>query len=318
MQRARPALSIVTTLFRSEATLAAFCTRAGAAAAALVGDDYEIVVVNDGSPDGSLDLAIALHRRDTHLRIVDLSRNFGHHKAMMTGLEHARGALVLLIDCDLEEAPELLAAFHARLDETGADVVYGVQTERKGGWFERLTGRVYFQLFNLLSAHKLPVNLVTVRLMTRRYVDSLLAHRERTMMIAGLWVITGYRQEPFQVSKGARPRSSYTLRRKISVFVDSVTSFTDRPLVVIFYLGTAIVLAASAAALWLVYRKIVHGVTVLGYPSLIVSIWLLGGLTIFCVGLIGIYLSKVFIEAKHRPYTIVRDLYEHADPVERG
>jgi putative glycosyltransferase len=310
MQAPRPALSIVATLYRSEATLAEFHARATAAARAAAGDDYEVVLVNDGSPDRSLEIAIALHEQDPHVRVVDLSRNFGHHKAMMTGLEYARGALVFLIDCDLEEAPELLAEFDAERRKTGADVVYGVQTARKGGLFERLSGWLFFTLFNLLSRDRLPVNLLTVRLMTRRYVDSLVAHRERAMMMAGLFVITGYRQEPLAVTKGSKPHSSYTFARKIAMFVDSVTSFSDRPLVYIFYLGSFIVLTATAAAIWLVHRKIWHGVPVAGYPSLIVSIWMLGGLTIFCIGLVGIYLSKVFIEAKQRPYTIVRATYE--------
>ena len=306
----RPALSIVATLYRSEQTIAEFCERARAAAAAAAGDDYEIVLVNDGSPDASLEIALSLHERDAHIRIVDLSRNFGHHKAMMTGLEHARGALVFLIDCDLEEDPALLASFQARLRETRADVVYGVQAARKGGWFERISGYVYFRIFNLLSADPLPVNVITVRLMTRRYVESLLLHRERALMIAAIAVITGYRQEPMVVAKRSRGETTYTLRRKIALFVDAITSFSDRPLVAIFYIGSFIVVAASLAALRLIYRKLVHGISVVGWPSLIVSIWLLGGLTIFCVGLLGIYLSRVFIETKQRPYTIVRAVYE--------
>jgi putative glycosyltransferase len=306
----RPALSIVSTLYRSQATLAEFWERASAAARRIAGDDYEIVLVNDGTPDGSLEVALSLYERDPHVRVVDLSRNFGHHKAMMTGLEHARGALVFLIDCDLEEAPELIEAFHARLRESGADVVYGVQTARKGGWFERVAGHLFFRLFNLLSPHPLPVNVLTVRLMTRRYVDSLVAHRERAILIAGLWVITGYRQEAMPVAKGSRRRSSYTFAHKVAIFVDSVTSFSDRPLVAIFYLGSLIVVTATGGVLHLVYRKLVHGISVVGWPSLIVSVWLLGGLTIFSIGLLGIYLSKIFIETKQRPYTIVRALYE--------
>ena len=306
----RPALSIVATMYRSEATIVEFCERARAAAAAVAGDDYEIVLVNDGSPDRSLDLAVSLHEGDAHIRIVDLSRNFGHHKAMMTGLEHARGALVFLIDSDLEEAPELLASFHARLRDTGADVVYGVQASRKGGWFERLSGYVWFKIFNLLSADPLPVNVITVRIMTRRYVESLLLHRERALMIAAIAVITGYRQEPMVVAKRSRGETTYTLRRKVALFVDAITSFSDRPLVAIFYIGSFIVVTASLAALRMIYRKLAHGISVVGWPSLIVSIWLLGGLTIFCIGLLGIYLSRVFIETKQRPYTIVRAVYE--------
>jgi putative glycosyltransferase len=314
MQTARPALSIVTTLYRSEATVAEFYARARAMATQIAGEDFEIVFVNDGTPDGSLALALGLYERDPRVRVIDLARNFGHHRAMMTGLAHARGELVFLIDSDLEEAPELLPQFHATLREGGGavDVVYGVQRARKGSWVERVSGAVFFRVFNLLSPDPLPVNVMTVRLMTRRYVESLVAHQERETIIAGLWVLTGYGQVAVPVVKGSRPTSSYSLVGRVTNFVNAVTSFSDRPLVLIFYIGTLICAAASAAAFYLIVRKLFFDIHLAGYPSLIVSIWLLGGLTIFCVGLIGIYLSKVFIETKQRPYTIVRHHYDRA------
>lgn len=315
MQTDRRALSIVTTLYRSEATVEEFYARVRAAAQAIT-DDFEIVFVNDGTPDGSLALALALYERDPRVRVIDLSRNFGHHKAMMTGLAHARGDLVFLIDSDLEEAPELLGEFHATLRDRGGavDVVYGVQRERKGGLVERISGQVFFRVFNLLSADPLPVNVLTVRLMTRRYVESLVGHQERETIIAGLWVLTGYAQIAMPVVKGSRRASSYGLIARATHFVNAVTSFSDRPLVMIFYIGTLICVLASAAAVYLIVRKLFFSVGMAGYPSLIVSIWLLGGLTIFCVGLIGIYLSKVFIETKQRPYAIIREHYQRAAP----
>ena len=154
------------------------------------------MLVNDGSPDDSLERAVALHERDPRVRVIDLSRNFGHHKAMMTGLAHARGDLVWLLDSDLEEDPELLQPFHQTLSESQADVVYGVQSERKGGAVERLSGAVFFLAFNLLSEQPIPRNVVTARLMTGRYVRSLVAHEERGTMIAGLWAATGPNRSP--------------------------------------------------------------------------------------------------------------------------
>ena len=315
-------LSIVTTLYQSVETLKEFYARIRPEAEKFTGD-YEIILVNDGSPDDSLDVALALYRGDPHIRVIDLSRNFGHHKAMMTGLAHARGDLVFLIDCDLEEKPELLGEFHRKLRETGADVVYGIQEKRKGGWFERTSGRLFFWLFNSLSNVPLPSNVVTVRLMTRRYVESLISHRERETIIAGLWAMTGYRQLPIAIDKGSGGRSTYSLLGKVTTFINAVTSFSDRPLVFIFYLGSVIVFVATIAALRLIVRQIFYGINVVGWPSLIVSIWLLGGLTIFCLGLIAIYLSKVFIETKNRPYTIIRQLYEQTtgggeDPEREG
>src|SRR2546423_14881661 len=140
-------LSIVTTLYKSAPYIQEFYARVTRAAAALT-QDYELLFVNDGSPDDACEQAIALHRRDVHVRVLDLSRNFGHHKAMMTGLQHARGDLVFLLDVDLEEQPEWVGQFQQVMRETGADVVYGVQARRKGGPIERLSGTIFYKGFN--------------------------------------------------------------------------------------------------------------------------------------------------------------------------
>jgi putative glycosyltransferase len=302
-------LSIVSTLYRSAAHLEEFHRRISAVASTLT-DDFEVIFVNDGSPDASLDVAVSLFRRDPRVTVVDLARNFGHHKAMMTGLATARGELVFLIDSDLEEEPELLTLFHETLHRTGADVVYGVQSERRGGVIERVGGWMFFKIFNALSSWPIARNLVTVRLMTRQYVSALVAHRERETMIAGLWAITGFNQLALPIKKHSRSPSTYGLGHKIAILVNSITSFSDRPLVLIFYLGSIIVMLASLAAAYLVVRRLFFGQYLAGWPSLIVSVWLLGGLTIFCIGIIGMYLSKVFLETKQRPYTIIRHTYE--------
>jgi putative glycosyltransferase len=314
-------LSIVTTLFRSGPYLNEFYARATRAASALT-SDYELVLVNDGSPDDSLSVALALFERDERVKVIDLARNFGHHKAMMTGLAQAQGDLVFLIDSDLEEEPELLQEFVQAMqlsvaDPAGAgaigevtDVVYGVQRRRRGRLFERWSGRAFFRIYNVLSDCPVPENLVTVRLMTRRYVAALVAHRERETMIAGLWAMTGFRQIPLEVTKHAASATTYGLGRKIAVLVNSITSFSSRPLEFIFYIGLVIGAAASGAAGYLVVRRMFFGILLPGWPSLIVSVWLLGGLILASIGIIGIYLSKIFIETKQRPYTIVRAIYE--------
>jgi putative glycosyltransferase len=278
-----------------------------AAAAPLV-PDYELILVDDGSPDRSLEVALAICARDPRVRVIELSRNFGHHRAMMTGLAHARGTLVFLIDCDLEEQPEWLEGFLARLHETGADVVYGVQDARKGSWFERLSGHFFYRVFNLLSDFPVPSNVSTARLMRRSYVRSLVAHRDRELFIAGLWAATGYRQVSMPVTKRSLSPTTYTLRRRLHILLDAVTSFSRRPLVLVFYLGIAIVLISTTAAGYLVWRQLSSGFLP-GWASLIVSVWILGGLTLFSIGLVGIYLSRIFIESKRRPLTIVRKVY---------
>ena len=301
-------LSIVTTLYNSAPYLKEFHDRVCAAAGQIT-DDFEVILVNDGSPDNSLDVALQLYQNNPRVRIVDLSRNFGHHKAMMTGLVHARGELVFLLDSDLEEEPELLQKFYDELNHTGADVVFGVQEKRKGQLFERLSGTLYFKVFNLFSTYPIPTNHITARLMTGAYVAALVGHQEREFVMSGLWALTGFQQVALKVRKHDKGISSYGLRRKISHLVNAITSFSNKPLVLIFYLGCFIVLVSSLAALDLIVRKLLFGTLLEGWASLIVSVWLLGGLTIFCLGVIGIYLSKIFIEVKQRPYTIVKQTY---------
>lgn len=301
-------LSIVTTLYNSAPYLEEFCDRVCAAASQIT-PDFEIILVNDGSPDNSLDLALELYRKDSRVRIVDLSRNFGHHKAIMTGLSHARGDLVFLLDSDLEEEPELLHNFYDEMKRTGADVVFGVQEQRKGKPFERVSGSLYFKVFNLFSTHQIPTNHITARLMTGAYVAALIGHQEREFVLSGLWALTGFQQVPLIVRKHDKGTSSYSLRRKIAHLVNAITSFSNKPLVLIFYLGCFIVLLSSIAATDLIVRKLFFGALLEGWASLVISIWLLGGLTIFCLGVIGIYLAKVFIEVKQRPYTIVKHTY---------
>ena len=300
-------LSIVTALYYSAALVEEFHRRA-TAAARQIADSYEIILVNDGCPDGALDVALLLYERDEHVRIVDLSRNFGQHKAMMTGLACARGDRVFLLDSDLEEAPEFLPLLRAEMERTGADVVYGVRARRYGRWDERITGELFYRLFALLSDHPVPRNVLNARLMTRRYVAQLIEHRDQEVFILGLFAMTGFHQVPLVLEKTAKGKSTYTFRRKIAMFVNSVTSFSNKPLILIFYLGSFISAVAGLLALYLTLRWLF----VRAFRSvapLLVSIWLLGGLMIFCLGVVGIYMSKIFTE-KRRPH-VVRRLYEH-------
>jgi len=311
-------LSIVATLYKSQEVVEEFHRRASACAREAAGDDYEIVFVNDGSPDASLERATALVGKDLHLVVVDLSRNFGHHKAMMTGLAHSRGERVFLVDSDLEEEPEWLAGFARQMDEEGCDVVYGVQQARKGSAFERVSGRWFYRFFQAVTGLALPENLVTARLMSRRYVDALLLHDEREVFMAGLWVTTGFDQRPHAVVKHNTHPSTYTLRRKLSLVVNSITSFSNAPLIGIFYIGVLISLLAGAYTAYLVFHWMFFARPPSGWTSVMASIWLLGGLVISFIGIVGIYLSKIYSETKRRPYTIVRKIHGRGDVVPDG
>ena len=303
-------LSIVSTLYQSAPYITEFYQRASATAVQLVGDDYEIILVNDGSPDESLFLAVELTESDKHIVVVDLSRNFGHHKAMMTGLSYAHGDLVFLLDSDLEEDPEFLTVFARQLESQDCDVVYGVQEQRKGRWFERWSGQWFYYFFKVLTGLSLPENIVTARLMTRSYVDALLLHTEREVFMAGLWLITGFDQRPQIIKKHSASETTYTFRKKMSLLVNSVTSFSNAPLVGIFYIGILISLTAVFYICYLVIQWTNLNKPLSGWTSVMGSVWLLGGMIISFIGVVGIYLSKIFSETKQRPYTIVRKVYE--------
>lgn len=311
-------LSIVTTLYRTEQHIHEFHARLSKVARDLVGDDYELIMVNDGSPDNSLAKAVALAQSDPHLVVVDLSRNFGHHKALMTGLDHAAGEFVALIDSDLEEQPEDLFHLAQEMRNKRCDVAFGVQMSRKGSAFERASGAAFYWLYEKMTGATLPRNLMTMRLMTRRYVDALLQHRERDMVIASLWQMTGFDQAPVPVTKVSQSRTSYSLFRKLGLLVTAVTAASNRPLLWVFYVGIALFSASLLYVGWLFMVWMLWAQPPGGWTSLIVSVWLLGGLTLCSIGVVGIYLAKVFLEVKQRPYAIIRAIYraraEHPEP----
>jgi len=302
-------LSIVSTLYQSAPYIDEIHQRASKTARQLVGDDFEIVFVNDGSPDNCLDIAVKLTERDPRVTVVDLSRNFGHHKAMMTGLAYSKGERIFLIDSDLEEEPEWLIGFDEQMNREQCDVVYGVQERRKGRWFERWSGQWFYRVFKGLTGLALPENVVTARLMTRRFVKALLRHEEREVFMAGLWQITGFDQCPQPINKHSASATTYTFRRKMSLLVNSVTSFSNAPLVSIFYIGVSISLFALAYIAFLIIHWLFLAKPLSGWTSVMASIWLLGGMVISFIGVVGIYISKIFSETKRRPYTIVRQVY---------
>lgn len=305
-------LSVVTTMYYSAPYIKEFYERIIKTIKEITDfDDYEIIFVNDGSPDNSLEIALGLLNNDEKVKIIDLSRNFGQHKAIMTGLSHIKGDYIFLLDGDLEEEPELLKKFWYEMNRAkNVDVVYGVQGRRKGNFFERITGNVFYWLFNYLSSTKLSPNLITCRLMSQRYVAALVSYKEQEIFLAGLWSDTGFIQKPLLVNKLSNSPTTYNLRKKFKIVVNSITSFSNKPLILVFYLGILTTVAAFFYALFLSVRKIFYGINIDGWTSITVSIWLIGGIIIFSIGVIGIYLSKIFIEVKNRPYTIIKNIYE--------
>ncbi len=273
--------------------------------------EYEIIFVNDGSPDQSLQVSLQIKELDSAVRVIDLSRNFGHHKAILTGLDCSSGELVFLIDCDLEEPPELLIEFYdVLMKEHQYDVIYGVQDKRDGNWFKRMAGSAFYRLFNKLSGQKIPQNPCTVRLMTRQYVDNLLMFKDKNVFLAGLFEVVGFSQKSVVISKKFKGQSSYNLVRKFALMLDGITSFSARPLMLIVIGGLFIAILSLIYAIYLVIRRLLFQYVVDGWTSLIVSIWFFSGLILISIGIVGVYVSKIYIEAKDRPYSVIRKDYQ--------
>ena len=310
-------LSVVTTLYQSASTINEFYRRALAAAESIA-QDIELVIVNDGSPDNSLDLALALHRADPRVVVVDLARNFGHHKAMMTGLAHATGDLVFLIDSDLEEEPEILTRFFERFAQGDCDVVYGVQETRRGGLVERATGAMFFSLIDALSDQSIPRNNVVARLMTRDYVRALVRHRDREFMISHLCQLTGFRQVALTIRKLSLSPTTYSFGMRVEMAVRYLTTTSTKLLYFILYGGIAIFALSLLAIAYYITRYLLSGIGVDGFTSLIVSIWFFGGLTTLILGVLGIYIANILSETKRRPYTVVRQVHRAQDSAVAG
>jgi putative glycosyltransferase len=301
-----PQLSIVTTVFRSATFLDEFYVRITEAARKL-GVSYELLFVNDGSPDDSAKVLSAIAAKDPRVFVIHLSRNFGHHEAAFEGLLRARGETVYIIDCDLEEQPEWLTDFWAAIKaDPSKDLVYGVGADRTGSAFNRLSGRLFYKLFNLVSDFTIPANVMTTRIMTRRYIEALSGFSERMVVMAGIYEMVGFRSSALVKQKSSKRGSSYSFLRRYRLMINAIVSFSSVPLELVFYSGLAITTLSVLISLGLLYGWLVTDLIVPGWVSIVMSIWLVGGIVISFLGIISIYLSVVFKEVKARPRTIVK------------
>jgi len=273
-------------------------------------NDYEIIFVDDGSPDDGLQKAINIYQQDNKVKVIELSRNFGHHKAIMTGLKHTQGDFVFLIDSDLEEQPELLGDFWQELQNgEDLDVVYGVQEKRKGGWFEKISGDLFYKFFNKLAGINIPKNTLITKLMTKNFNKNLISFKEESVFLGGLTELTGFNQKSFICHKAHKGTTTYTLTIKLKQFINSITSFSGKPLYYIFYAGLGITSISLVYVIYLLINKFIFMTVVDGWTSMLVSIYFFGGSILFGLGVIGVYISKIFDEVKERPYTIIKKIW---------
>ena len=307
--RLRPALSVVAPCYDEGAALAAFYDRVSKVCLAQVGQDYEIVLVNDGSRDDTLAKIHALASRDPHVVGVDLSRNFGHQRALSAGLAAARGQRILILDADLQDPPELLPTMMEVLD-AGADVAYGVRTERKGeSLFKRASAAAFYRLLALLSDTPIPLDSGDFRLMSRRVTDVVNAMPEQGRFLRGMIAWAGFEQKPVAYSRAPRStgKTKFPLHRMVLFSLDAITAFSIRPLRAALMLGAGfgvcgLMVLVYALASW------ASGGTVAGWTSVMAALLILGSSQLFVLGLIGEYVGRLVAESKQRPLYVVRSV----------
>ena len=226
-------ISIVTTIYKSASAIEEFLEHSLKACDAL-GAEAEIIFVNDKSPDNGLQVARKFAEQRTGVVVINLARNVGQHRALWTGLGHATGDYIAMLDGDMEEDPLWLVDFYTAMNAGNADLVYGVQVAKKGSVFYRFGRALFYRGLKIMCSEDFPVNVVTARLMNRKYLDALLEYEEREIFLVGIMHMIGFNQQPMEVKKEKRAKSSYTLQSLLRVFITHTTSFSIKPLVMIF------------------------------------------------------------------------------------
>jgi len=307
-------LSVCAPVYNEEELVEEFYARA---TAALAHFEYELIIVNDGSSDRTPQILDRLAESDPRLRVVHLSRNFGHQPALTAGLEHARGDAVAMLDADLQDPPELIDAMVEQW-RNGSDVVYMVREEREGeSWFKLKTAHWFYKLFRSLAQVDLAPNSGDFRLLDRRALRALLAMEERSRFLRGMTVWVGFTQSAIGYKRDARyaGETKYPLRKMLRFSLDAILSFSHTPLQLATYLGF-LFSGIAFLAIPVVFVLRLLGSYLPGFGSITIAILMLGGIQLIAIGVIGEYVGRIYDEVKRRPLYIVRE--QRNEPVPLG
>ena len=304
------ALSIVVPCYNEQECLPALHQRLSAAAREAAGDDYELVLVNDGSRDKTWEMMRELAASDPRLVAVDLSRNHGHQLALTAGLDLTHGEIVLIIDADLQDPPELLGQMLETMRREGADVVYGVRTQRVGETrFKRATAHAFYRMLARSTDVEIPLDAGDFRLMSRRALDALLAMPEQARFIRGMVAWIGFKQVPFAYKRDERFAgvTKYPFSKMLHFALDALTGFSSAPLKLASHAGLALA-AGSLLIILYILAAWLSGRSVQGWTSLMLVVVVLGAVQMFVLALMGEYIGRLYSQSKQRPLYIVQDI----------
>jgi glycosyltransferase involved in cell wall biosynthesis len=306
-----PSISVVAPAYNEQEVLGEFYRRVSAVLTG-IGCEYEIVLVNDGSRDNTLALMHALRIRDPRVTVIDLSRNFGKEIALSAGLDHTKGDVVVVLDSDLQDPPELIPQM---LDiwREGYDVVYGKRTIRDGEtWFKKTTAMYFYKLIKQVSRVDIPEDTGDFRLMSRRAVVALSQLREEHRFMKGLFAWIGFPAAAFPYRRDPRAAgiTKWNYWKLWNFALEGITSFTVAPLKVSTYVGLFVAVLALLYAVVVIWKALVYSDPVRGYPSLMTVILFLGGVQLISVGVLGEYVGRIFNEVKRRPLYLLNQLLD--------
>ena len=302
----RPTLSVVAPVFNEEAILHELYKRLAATLDG-AGLDWELVLVNDGSRDRSLEIMRELHAADPRVKVVSFARNFGHQVAITAGADYARGEAVVIIDADLQDPPEVILDLLAKWRE-GYEVIYAVRSEREGEtWFKEFTAKAFYRIIYRITDINIPMDTGDFRLMDRKVVDALGTMREKHRFMRGMSVWVGFKQTGVHYKRAARfaGETKYPLKKMLKFALDGITSFSYFPLQLATYVGFVAAALSIIAILVVIVLRLTGDHPLLGQATTLVVVLFLGGVQLISLGIIGEYLGRIYDEVKGRPLYIV-------------
>lgn len=299
-------ISVVIPVYRSQESLEELYSRLNTSLSR-ISERFEIILVNDGSPDNAWEIIQGLAEKDHRVRGINLARNFGQHHAITAGLDHVRGEWIVVMDCDLQDRPEEIPKLYSKAQE-GYDIVVGRRAVRQDTFLKKMGSRLFYSVFTYFTGSKVDHSIGNFGIYSKRSIRSISSLREqnRSFGLFAIWV--GFKRIEIEIEHSTRPygETSYTLRRLLQLAIDSIVSHSNKLLRVSVKVGFLLSSLALFYALWLIVSYLFWATPVVGWTSVIVSVFFIGGLTIGSVGVVGLYVGKIFDEVKRRPLYIVK------------
>jgi glycosyltransferase involved in cell wall biosynthesis len=305
-------ISVISPVYNEEACVPELCRQLLNVLPPLA-EDFEIILVDDGSRDGSWEVIRELGSRYSQIKGLRFSRNFGHHYAITAGLDQATGDWTVVMDSDLQDPPSAIAELMAKARE-GYDVVLGRRRRRQFSWFKNISAKIFYCVFRYVTDSRYDGEAGVYRIMSRQVVETLRRLPEVDRFFPALVDWVGFRQGHIYVSHGKRyaGETKYPLRKQIALAVNAMLSFSDKPIVVIVYFGLTVAVLSLLYAAYIVLRGVFGTIAMLGYASIFTAVSFFGGMTIATLGLVGLYVGRIFRQVKGRPIYIVAELVNAA------